>query len=452
MVKRRSFLKTAGLVAAGTLIAPAYALNLKRKRRAVVLGAGLAGLSAAYRLQQLGFDVDVVEYQNRIGGRVVTYKPDPEENFTIEMGGEWIGSSHHSILKLIQDMELKTESHTFETHLLYRGEHNKPGNWNFSEKARTALRTVIERYQTLKDHERETFDKMDWWRYLKNNGYEGRDLDLQDLIDGTALGESIRQTSALRSMRMYDAYGPNMEMDFRISGGNEALCKALADKIGPQNIHLNQHVVKVKQTPGGVKAFSFNGNIFEGDKLVCALPVLAIRKIEWDPEFSYYRRQALNSLQYGRITKTAFLFRDRFWRDDNFSMLTDETPQYLYHATRGQAGKHGVLMSQSSGDRASVMGGSDAQKRVKLLQDALNPVFGDMSAGLIKQNAFDWGRDPLVMGAIALYRPDQWLEVLPELRKEQHNIHFAGEHLGKWQGYMDGAVQSGISAAEQIAQ
>jgi monoamine oxidase len=55
------------------------------------------------------------------------------------------------------------------------------------------------------------------------------------------------------------------------------------------------------------------------------------------------------------------------------------------------------------------------------------------------------------MGSVALYRPGQWLDVLPTLRREQHNIHFAGEHLGEWQGYMEGAVQSGMDAAEQIA-
>jgi monoamine oxidase len=451
MIKRRSFLKTAGLVAAGTLIAPGYNFTVKKRRRVVVLGAGLAGLSAAYRLQQLGFGVDVVEYQGRIGGRVLTYKPDPDEKFTVEMGGEWIGNSHKSILKLIQELGLQTEAHTFDAHLLYRGDHKRPGNWDFSANAKNALREVIEKYQILEKHKRQEFDAMDWWRYLRNNGYDTRDLDLQDLIDSVSLGEGIRQTSALRSMRMYESYGPTNEMDLRISGGNDALCRALADKIGYQNIHLNQQVIRVKQDPGGVSAFSFNGNIYEGDKLVCALPVLAIRRIAWEPEFPVNRREALNSLQYGRVTKTAFLFKNRFWQDDNFSLLSDETPHYLYHATRGQEGTHGVLMSQAAGDRAALMGGFDAKKRINTLSDTLNPIFGEVKSSFIKQNAYDWGRDSITMGSVALYRPGQWLETLPLLRKEQHNIHFAGEHLGEWQGYMDGAVQSGIEAADQIA-
>lgn len=451
MIKRRSFLKTAGLVAAGTLIAPGYSFAVKKRRRVVVLGAGLAGLTAAYRLQQLGFGVDVVEYQGRIGGRVLTYKPDPDEKFTVEMGGEWIGGSHKTILNLIQDMGLKTEAHTFDTHLLYRGEHKRPGNWDFSNPAKNALREVIEKYQILEKHKRQEFDAMDWWRYLRNSGFDTRDLDLQDMIDSVSLGDSIRQTSALRSMRMYEAYGPNNEMDFRISGGNEALCKALAEKIGYQNIHLSQQVVRVKQDPGGVKAFSYNGNIYEGDKLICALPVLAMRKITWEPEFPVNRREAMNSLQYGRITKTAYLFKNRFWQDDNFSILTDDTPHYLYHATRGQSGTHGVLMSQAAGDRGALMGGYDARRRINTLNDTLNPIFGDIRNEFIKQNAYDWGRDSITMGSVALYRPHQWLDVLPLLRTEQHNIHFAGEHLGDWQGTMEGAVQSGIEAANQIA-
>ena len=54
------------------------------------------------------------------------------------------------------------------------------------------------------------------------------------------------------------------------------------------------------------------------------------------------------------------------------------------------------------------------------------------------------------MGAYALYKPGQWLDTLPVLRKEQHNIHFAGEHVGEWAGFMEGAVQSGFNVAEQI--
>jgi len=450
MIKRRSFLKTAGIVAAGAMISPAFALNIKRRRKAVILGAGLAGLTTAYRLQQLGFDVDVVESQGRIGGRIVTYRPDPSENFSIEMGGEWIGSSHRNILKLIQDLELKTESHTFDTHLLYKGEHSKPGAWNFSNKAQNTIRTIIERFNTLKEHELTEYDAMDWWRYLKNNGYDTRDLDLQDLVDSTAYGESIRQVSAYRAMKLYEAYGPNHEMDFRIAGGNDSLCNALADKIGYENIHLNQPVIKVKQNPGGVKAFSTNGNIYEGDKLICALPILAIRKIKWEPELSTNRRQALNSLQYGRTTKTAYLFKERFWQEDTFSLLTDETSHFIYHATRGQKGKHGVLTSIAAGDRASVLGNYDEKKRIKSFNETLKPVFGDIKEHLIKQNMYDWSRDSLVMGSFALYRPGQWLSVLPELRGEQHNIHFAGEHLGNWQGTMEGAVESGLAAAIQI--
>ncbi len=451
MIKRRSFLKTAGLVAAGTLIAPGYNFAVKKRRRVVVLGAGLAGLSAAYRLQQMGFGVDVVEYQGRIGGRVLTYKPDPDEKFTVEMGGEWIGSSQKHNIQLIQDLGLKKEAHTFDTHLLYRGTHLKPGNWDFSNPAKKAVREVIEKYQILPKHKRDEYDAMDWWRYLKNHGFDTRDLDLQDLVDSVSLGDSIRQTSALRSMRMYEAYGENNEMDFRIAGGNESLCKALADKIGHQNIHLNQQVIRVIQSPGGIKAFAYNGNIYEGDKLVCALPVLAMRKITWEPEFPVNRREALNSLQYGRVTKTAYLFKKRFWQEDQFSLLSDEAPHYVYHATRGQQGQHGVLMSQASGDRGTLMGSMNAKRRIETLADTLQPVFGDITPGFIKQNAYDWGRDSITMGSVALYRPDQWLNVLPLLKKEQQNIHFAGEHLGDWQGYMEGAVQSGIAAADQIA-
>jgi len=450
MVKRRSFIKTAGVIAAGTLLAPSHAFGNRKKKRVIILGAGLAGLTAAYRLQQLGYGVSIVESKGRLGGRVLTYRPDPEQPLTVEMGGEWIGSSHHHMRKLVEDVGLKLVDHTFQNHLLFKAEHFRPGNWDLSDKGKASLRSLVEKYNSLKPDQRILIDKTDWWRYLRNSGFESRDLDLQELMDSNEYGESIRQVSALMALGNHNNYGAKMEMDYRIEGGNQRLIDELAERIGWENIHLNQPVTRVRQNPGGVRVFTYNGTLFEADKVICALPVLAIRKIDWDPGFSDDKKEALNSLQYSRITKTAFLFKERFWRDDQFGLLSDAHAHYIYHATRGQSGTHGVLMSHSIGDNAQVLGGASEAYRIKILNQALDPLFGPVDKSLLKQSTLDWSRDPIVMGAVALYGPGQVTSVMPELKQDMHNVHFCGEHLGDWQGFMEGAVQSAYDVAEQI--
>jgi monoamine oxidase len=302
----------------------------------------------------------------------------------------------------------------------------------------------------MNDATKMELDKYDWWRYLVNNGCDGMDLDLRELLDSTDFGESIRHVSAFAALAEYAESSEKNEMDYKIRGGNGSLAVKLAERIGMENILLEHGVSKVEQTNTGVQVTCGNGKIFKADKLICAIPTFSLRKIQWLPGLPKEKRDAINALQYARINKHPVLFNERFWPED-MDMVTDLPAHYFYHATKNQAGKKGVLISYTIGDKAAVTANQDDAYHMATIAQALKPGFGDIQNKVEKQWNYYWGNDEFSKGAYALYGPGQWFTVKPILAKPYMNTYFAGEHIADWQGFMEGAINTGEEAAKMIA-
>ena len=239
-------------------------------------------------------------------------------------------------------------------------------------------------------------------------------------------------------------------MDFKIRGGNKQLALKMAEKIGMENILLEHGVTKVEQTKVGVKLTCSNGKTFTADRLICTVPTFALKKIQWLPGLPKEKRDAINALQYARINKHPVLFSERFWPED-MDMVTDLPAHYFYHATKNQPGKKGVLISYTIGDKAAVTANQDDSYHSSIISQALKPGFGDVQNKIEKQWNYYWGNDDFSKGAYALYGPGQWFTVRPVLAKPHLHTYFAGEHLADWQGFMEGAINTGEEAAKMIA-
>src|SRR6516165_2628276 len=106
----------------------------------IVIGAGLAGLSAAHHLSRKGWTVTVLEATGRPGGRVLSHRFAKNRNLVCELGGEWIGKDHGRIHELCDEFELDREIHQFGFSFWtgrrgVRPRIYKPGAWPFSKKA-----------------------------------------------------------------------------------------------------------------------------------------------------------------------------------------------------------------------------------------------------------------------------------------------------------------------------
>jgi phytoene dehydrogenase-like protein len=190
---RRDFLKRLGVTTAGLALAPS--VLSQRRRSAVVIGAGFAGLAAAYKLKNAGWNVTVLEARDRIGGRVFSHKFTGTD-LICELGAEWVGESHERLKALCHDFKIPLQKHQFEDHLLSDGKVYKPGAWGFSPQAKAAFEKLIAGYDKLTPLAKTKLDRYDWWTYLEKIGFTADDLRLRDLMDSTDFGESIRHVSA----------------------------------------------------------------------------------------------------------------------------------------------------------------------------------------------------------------------------------------------------------------
>jgi monoamine oxidase len=454
MSTRRNFLKQAGLAGASVLLSSKSQAFFSpgRQKKVIIIGAGLAGLSAAKKLKEKNIDYVILEARKRVGGRVFSYQIDAMDNLNIELGAEWIGTSHQRILALCDEYKLDLINNQFDTHLIYRGKYFKKNEWEYSEGWRKQFDLMLKDYGHMTEADKLVLDGMDWWRYLVQNGCEGRDLDLRELFDSTDFGESIRHVSAYAAMAEYAESSEKNEMDFKISGGNSRLPVKIAEDLGYDKILYDRTVHKIIQEEGnpGVGVICKNGEVFKGDKIICTVPTFAAKKINWEPGLPAMKVAAMNELQYARINKNPLLFSRRFWQDENFDMITDSSAHYFYHATKNQKSEKGVLISYTVGDKADVVSRQADSWRTDTVQLSLQPAFGNVKPLLEKQLNYYWGEDEYSRGSYALYAPGQWFRLMPVLKAPFLHTFFAGEHLADWQGFMEGAVNSGEAAAEMV--
>ncbi len=452
MRSRRDFLKTSAILAAGSMMLPStFNINAGVKPKVVIIGAGFSGLAAAYRLKQKGCEVTLLESRSRIGGRVFSHPIDKDENLVIELGAEWIGASHERLIAMCREFGLELMNNQFESHLTFAGEYFPKGKWGYSDEWKAKFDKIIKDYANFREEDKKNLDKMDWWRYLVNNGIGERDIQIRDLSDSTDFGECIRHVSAYAAIAEYAESSEKNEMDYKIKGGNSLFTKALAQRVGSDNINLNHKVTEVNQADGMVDVLCDNGKVFSGDNLICTAPTYSLAKINWKPGLPEAKINALNELQYTRICKHAVLFNERFWKDEDFDMLTDVYGHYFYHATKNQKGNKGALISYTIGDKADVISRQNDEFKANVINDSLKTAFGDVKDKIVTQLNYYWGMDEQSKGAYALYGTGQWFTVMPILKKKFMSTFFAGEHLADWQGFMEGAINTGEEAADEIA-
>jgi monoamine oxidase len=189
---------------------------------------------------------------------------------------------------------------------------------------------------------------------------------------------------------------------------------------------------------------------FRADACVCTTPIASLRKIKFNPPLSPAHRDAAEKLIYSRIVKNSVLYENRFWKDDKFSMVTDAASHYYFHSTQKQAGTMGILTAYAIGEKADVLASQDDARRMNVITRDLvdfDPNAPSLARGIA---SYAWQRDEYTEGAYALYKPGQWFGIRPILQRPHGKVLFAGEHLADWQGFMEGAINTGEEAADSL--
>ena len=422
-MNRREFLAAA--VGAAVAVRTGRA-RAAAKGRVVVVGAGLAGLAAAYELSRGGWRVTVLEGRKYVGGRVRTVRSKFAQGQYAEAGAERFADSHVTLLRYVRRFGLEAEPVRGSGNaLLYlqrkRYRLQQPdapwpfpsGTASFSDPDRHSVAEVL--------HDNGPAAAIEVRRVF---AAEPTELSLLFFL----------QQSAHRT--------PGT---LRIGGGNDGLAQAFADRLS--DVRLEENVTEIVQRGSGVRV---NGN--DADFCVLSVPLPVYRDIEFSPGLPARLAEAVERLPYGAMTTALLQYERRFWRDRGLSgtVLTDLGLGTSFEATRGKRGRVGILAVASGGEPGRVYGNVGAADRELLAADELEEVFPGSRRLLGATDSAAWAREHFSRGAFPAYAPGQVTRYQAALRQPLGRIILAGEHTDALTGTMEGALRSGRRAAAAV--
>lgn len=436
-----------------------------------VIGAGLAGLSAAQALEAEGVDVAVIEARDRVGGRTVN-EPIGDGKI-VELGGQWVGPGQDRILGLISELGLGTFP-TFGDgrNLFERRGRVKSYNGTIPKVNPVALAEVgvalkrIDGLAAKVDPERPWaselahLDRMtfDTWMRRHVRTSAGRDL-MRLAIEAVwaAEPEDVSMLHMLFYVRsagsldlLLDAEGG--AQDSRVVGGTQLISKRLAEGLA-RPVSLESPVRRILWSGDRVMVLADGLRVTAGEVVVALPPVLAGR-ISYEPALPAIRDGLTQRMIQGSVIKTMSIYPEPFWREQGLSgqAASADGPVSVVFDNSPPDGSPGVLLAFFEGKAARDAGDLPQPVRQQLVTDCLVRLFGEAAATPGRYVDKVWAADEWARGCYGGYLPTgAWTSHGPALREAVGPIHWAGaETAGEWAGYMEGAIQSGRRAANEI--
>lgn len=431
------------------------------RKRVVVCGGGLAGLAAAHELGRARMDVTVLDARDRLGGRVWTVRDGFADGQHGELGGEFIDAEHKYMQALAEQFRLPLVP------VLRGGFTHRyspaPGVVKIARAEawytlRAALAPLIRRYEKAQGRS-DTDAVRDVARYSVRQWFDERGAD-GELY---AIGRAVRgffladpdELSVLQIVeQLADGDVPSQVRMSRIAGGADRLVCALARET-PAHVRLRHRIVRIAQMAGRavVHATTDRGEFaeLEADAVVIALPASTLKDVEIVPQLPEEQRRAIAGVRYGRGTKVVLQTTSRALRDRRAQAFATDTPLgAFWDATSGQPSEHRSLIHFLAGGSASAQLQQRAREDVRSVLSDLCWL-GLAGAPVTTFLAKTWEDDPYACGGYAFIDSAFDPSWRPLLKRRAGRLVFAGEHTSDdFQGYMEGAVQSGMRAAAEI--
>jgi monoamine oxidase len=475
-MKRRDFLKHSALTAA---FFSASSLNVfasdsknigarNTGKKVIVIGAGLAGLSAAYELNQAGHDVSVLEAQTRVGGRVSTLRDFFSDGLYAELGATFISDVHDLTIKYSKlfGLELVPANTTLPSVYYLRGKRyvNKGAvDWKLNltaEEKKLGLNGLWGKYVSpvvkemgdasaleWSDAPFRKYNEMTFGEFLRGRGASADAIALMNLGYESEFGDALQ---LLRN----DALHSNQKGEFSIKGGNDQLPKAFAAKLSDKILY-GCPVVKIEHDARRVHATFLQGGArqtMSADYLICAVPFTLLRRVEIMPKLSAEKHLGIEQLPYLSVSRVFLQARKRFWIAEGTSGVaaTDLTSMKLRHATLIQNGMRGILNSYNEGENSRRITAMTESERLSSTLNDIEKIYPGMSAHYEGGISKCWDEDAWSRGAFSIYDVGQMKTYIPFIARPEGRIHFAGEHTSRWTGLMQGALESGVRVAREV--
>jgi monoamine oxidase len=468
---RRAFLSAAALMP--------FALKASSLDVGIV-GAGLAGLSCGHELKKSGVNATLYEASSRPGGRCYSLR-GVFPGQVAERGGELIDNLHKTMIAYAREFGLTLEDIG-----------KQPGEvfYHF-DGVRVPEATVVEEFKAFVPAMRKDLRSISAEPTADNYTPADAALDLTSLrqyldtrqagrIAAKAIkeaylaeyGREIDEQSCLNFLLFIHAdrrskftpFGIYSDERYHIVEGNDAIATGLAGRL-PGQIRYGKRLTAVSKLPTGRVRLTFSDRTTaDHDAVVLTIPFSVLRSVEFrGVDLPPAKRYAINNLGYGDNAKLMVGFDKPYWRDlgsngASYSDLLNHQATWETNPVRASASA-AILTDYSGGERGRTIGRLGAQGAARLFLSDVERVFPGAAENVRKTatgvlaHLEHWPTNALSLGSYTCYRPGQFTTIAGNESKPVGNIFFAGEHTNsfyEWQGFMEGALLSGIAAAGSV--
>ncbi|EMY32996.1 FAD binding domain protein [Arthrobacter crystallopoietes BAB-32] len=403
----------------------------------IVIGAGVAGLSAACSLREAGLDVLVLEARDRIGGRILTLREGATR--PVELGAEFLHTAQNPLLEIFEDAGTATVG--------VGGTRTLPEGFDAQLAATLDSLAAPDRAQPASN-------------YLAAISSEDDRALMTEAFEAQTGRESLRRTSAadaIKELHLELEHGEFMSTyNSRVPEGLDLITTFLAEDLPLQ---ISTRVERIVRTDNGVSVIASAGGavqIFDASRVVVTLPlgVLKNNDVQFEPPLPDDKVQAIHETISLDIVKVLFVFDGDVWPlDEEFKHTDDDIVSALWHSTYGGApGGETVVVAWAVGDEArqlmslrapDVLPEMLGRVRKHLGNTALNPTFATYHS---------WLSDPYARGAYSHLPPGASPDARLRLAQAiDGRVFWAGEATAEWRPRtVHGAYLSGMRAAAEI--
>jgi monoamine oxidase len=439
-----------------------------------VVGAGLAGLTAARRLTETGSSVILLEARDRAGGRMLN---EPiAGGFVIDVGGQWIGPGQDRMYELAGEAGVEIfPTHTNGKNLLELGGKVRRYTGTIPRLGPRVLLDIARAQRKLNRLAGDVSAEAPWkapraseWdgqtmrTWLNRNVRTRAARSLFEIACSIAWGAPPEQLSVLHVLfyisgagsleKILDTEG-GAQQD-RFAGGSQQIALWLAERLG-ESVRLSSPVRQIDQSETAVRVVA-DGCEVHAERVIVAVPPNLAGRIVYEPGLPPNRDLLTQQMPQGMTTKCQAVYDSPFWREDGLSgeavsergpigVVFDNSPRDNGSQTPG------VLVGFMTGSPAREVADLPASDRQEIVLGCFARLFGERAKAPVQYVERSWEREEWTRGCpTCRFPPGGWTAWGPYLREPAGRIHWAGtETATAWSGYMEGAVQSGERAAQE---
>ena len=417
----------------------------------LIIGAGAAGLMAAYKLSAKYKNVIVLEARDRIGGRIHTIENSRRDNI-VELGAEFVHGDLPVTLNLLKEAGI-AYGQAGGAMVRY-----KDGRFTKDEHFIEDWDLLIKKLDELKE---DTTLYVFLQQYFNEDRYKALRDSVIRFVSGYDTADQRRASCfALRKEWENEDDGAQ----HRVDTGYCTMIDYMANKVQSNGgkIHLNSIVKQIDWRAGDVKVITGNGVLYSAEKLVIALPLGILQAdkkeraaVTFHPAI-HEQSRAINDIGFGAIIKILLEFDAPFWEqyDDNlkgmaFLFSDEEIPTWWTQAPNHSPLLTGWLGGPPAEDKKDMTDEELLQIAFTSLSHIFKLSVDELKSRLSAWNVVNWTADPFTLGSYSYDKVASHQAKAILNKPVEYTLFFAGEYL--YEGAAIGTVEAALSSGEAVA-